>query len=191
MIRTLAAVLVVLGAAGARPVPTAPPCGLSPHDWCPSPAGDPCGDHRDEKSCRADSKCRGLPYRGESVVACIPDGKGFSSNCPTVGCISRADAPGKAPRPDVVKALCASDIGGAGADINVWRTSADEVAVLEMRGHAGQHPVAVYHDFAGNPLLSVPLKLPNPKSDLARALDRQREAVTSGLRVTATVPCGP
>jgi hypothetical protein len=188
MIRAWAvATLVVLGAAGARPVRTAPPCGMSTDDWCPSPAGDPCGDHRDEKSCRADSKCRGLPYRGESYVPCIPDGKGFSENCPTVGCISRADAPGKPPRPDVLKALCASD---ARAEIKVWRTGADEVAVLEWRGGA-ERPVAVYHDFAGNVLLSVPLRLPNPKSDLARELDREREAVTSGLHVTATVPCRP
>ena len=75
--------------------PTAPlpppssPCGLRTTDWCPSPAGDPCGAHKDVASCRADRACKGMPYRGESAVACMDDGHGFSSNCPTVGCISR------------------------------------------------------------------------------------------------------
>jgi hypothetical protein len=64
-------------------------CGLAPGDWCPSPPGDPCGRHKDVKSCKADRRCKGMPYRGESAVACVDDGKGFSSNCPTVGCISR------------------------------------------------------------------------------------------------------
>lgn len=68
------------------------PCGLSPHDWCAAPAGDPCGVHDDETSCRADPRCQGMPYRGESVVACVPDGKGFWSNCPAVGCVSRSTA---------------------------------------------------------------------------------------------------
>lgn len=67
-----------------------PACGRNPNDWCPSPAGDPCGAHRNEASCRADAQCLGMPYRGESVVACVPDGKGFWSNCPAVGCISRS-----------------------------------------------------------------------------------------------------
>jgi hypothetical protein len=63
-------------------------CGMSPNDWCPSPPGDPCGVHHDTETCRADSKCYGMPYRGESVVACISDERGFASNCPTVGCTS-------------------------------------------------------------------------------------------------------
>jgi hypothetical protein len=58
-------------------------------DWCPSPAGDPCGEHKDVASCRADKKCKGMPYKGESLMACRDDGTGFSKNCPTVGCISR------------------------------------------------------------------------------------------------------
>jgi hypothetical protein len=29
-----------------------------------------------------------MPYRGESVVACLLDSRGFASNCPTVGCSS-------------------------------------------------------------------------------------------------------
>jgi hypothetical protein len=65
------------------------PCGLSPSDWCPSPAGDPCGKHKDVASCKADKRCKGMPYSGESAVACLDDGSGFSPNCPTVGCISR------------------------------------------------------------------------------------------------------
>ncbi|MFO1518704.1 MAG: hypothetical protein U1F57_03420 [bacterium] len=65
------------------------PCGISPTDWCPSPAGDSCGAHKNEKECRADPKCKGMPYRGESVEACMADGRGFWSNCPAVGCVSR------------------------------------------------------------------------------------------------------
>jgi hypothetical protein len=63
-------------------------CGLSPGDWCPSPPGDPCGLHKDRASCQADPACSGVPYRGESVVACQVDERGFASNCPTVGCVS-------------------------------------------------------------------------------------------------------
>ena len=64
-------------------------CGFSPSDWCGGPPGDPCAAHPDARSCRADPRCIGLPYRGESVIACLPDGHGFWSNCPAVGCISR------------------------------------------------------------------------------------------------------
>jgi hypothetical protein len=64
-------------------------CGTRPQDWCTSVLDGPCGAHPDEKSCRLDPKCKGMPYRGESVVACVPDGHGFSSNCPSVGCIAR------------------------------------------------------------------------------------------------------
>jgi hypothetical protein len=61
-------------------------CGMGLRDWCPAPAGDPCGRHRNTAACRADPTCFGLPYRGESVAACILDARGFASNCPTVGC---------------------------------------------------------------------------------------------------------
>jgi len=64
-------------------------CGMSPSDWCPAFAGDPCGKHKDTESCKADLACEGMPYRGESVVACIRDERGFASNCPTVGCRSK------------------------------------------------------------------------------------------------------
>ncbi len=57
-------------------------------DWCPAPAGDPCGDHHDKASCMADPKCGGMPYKGESFVACKFDDRGFGQNCPTVGCKS-------------------------------------------------------------------------------------------------------
>jgi hypothetical protein len=64
------------------------PCGVSPSDWCPAPPGDPCGRHHDAAACRADGKCFGMPYLGESVVACAVDERGFATNCPTVGCTS-------------------------------------------------------------------------------------------------------
>ncbi|HET7842874.1 MAG TPA: hypothetical protein VFL14_01890 [Xanthomonadales bacterium] len=67
----------------------AAPCGASTKDWCPSPEGDPCGEHSDEESCRADPQCVGVQYRGESFVACQPDGHGFWTNCPAVGCVSK------------------------------------------------------------------------------------------------------
>jgi hypothetical protein len=77
------------------PAPTAPSkndpaCGVRPDDWCAAPAGDPCGAHKDKASCLADAACAGLQYRGESVVACHFDARGFADNCPTVGCISIA-----------------------------------------------------------------------------------------------------
>jgi hypothetical protein len=63
------------------------PCGISPTDWCPAPPGDACGRHLNKAACQADPKCYGMPYRGVSMIACIPEARGFSSNCPTVGCI--------------------------------------------------------------------------------------------------------
>ncbi|MCW5745224.1 MAG: hypothetical protein KIT36_03380 [Alphaproteobacteria bacterium] len=65
------------------------PCGLSPSDWCPAEPGDRCGRHRDADACKADPACYGQPYRGEAVVACRFDARGFGINCPTVGCTSR------------------------------------------------------------------------------------------------------
>jgi len=63
-------------------------CGLSPDDWCAAPEGDPCGRHGDEAACRGDPACFAMPYRGESVVPCLWDQRGFASNCPAVGCTS-------------------------------------------------------------------------------------------------------
>src|SRR6478736_5901051 len=60
-------------------------CGTRPDDWCAAPAGDPCGAHQDVASCRADARCGGRAYAGESVVACRSDARGFGLNCPTVG----------------------------------------------------------------------------------------------------------
>ncbi len=65
-------------------------CGMRPDDWCAAPASDPCGVHRTVAACRADKACFGLPYRGESIVRCSRDERGFGINCPTVGCTSVA-----------------------------------------------------------------------------------------------------
>lgn len=85
MIR-LAALLMVALVCGASPA--AGQCGISIRDWCASSPGDPCGRHPNERACRADPGCVGIKYRGESVVACLPDGRGFWTNCPAVGCVS-------------------------------------------------------------------------------------------------------
>jgi hypothetical protein len=82
----LAAMFIVTGAAGASAQRST--CGMGISDWCPAPPGDPCGRHRNTAACRADPKCYGMAYRGESVVPCILDERGFASNCPTVGCTS-------------------------------------------------------------------------------------------------------
>jgi hypothetical protein len=77
---------------GARPISgttPAPFCGGSPSDWCSAPPGDPCGEHKDTASCKLDARCKGMLYRGEFVVACSYDERGFGTNCPTVGCVSR------------------------------------------------------------------------------------------------------
>jgi hypothetical protein len=63
-------------------------CGLGPSDWCAAPEGDPCGRHLNEAACRADPACFGMQYRGESVVPCQWDERGFAPNCPAVGCTS-------------------------------------------------------------------------------------------------------
>ena len=102
MFRALALLLLpVLGCAASPapaekdPAPAERACGLSTDDWCPSPEDDACGRHTDEAACRADPACMGMPYRGESFVACQPDGAGFWSNCPAVGCITRPPPPPK------------------------------------------------------------------------------------------------
>jgi hypothetical protein len=98
LVIALAALLVACSRGGSdaappRGVATAsvadPFCGMRSTDWCASPPGDPCGDHKDQASCRADARCKGQVYGGESAVACIVDDRGFASNCPTVGCLSR------------------------------------------------------------------------------------------------------
>jgi hypothetical protein len=84
----LAAFLVLSLTAKAWAAQGADPCGMGPGDWCPAPPGDACGRHRDAASCKADPACTAMPYRGESVVACQYDKRGFPTNCPVVGCIS-------------------------------------------------------------------------------------------------------
>ena len=89
----LVLVLAPMAPASAQRTPArGNPCGVSPGDWCASPPGDACGRHASETACRADPRCMGLPYRGESVVPCVADGRGFSGNCPAVGCVT---APGR------------------------------------------------------------------------------------------------
>ena len=84
--------LAGLVAAAAPAAAQSPPCGMNPSDWCAAPAGDRCGRHRNVAACRADAACYGMRYRGESVVACMLDERGFASNCPTVGCTSTPPA---------------------------------------------------------------------------------------------------
>ena len=82
---------LVLWAPATDSAPTRP-CQTDPSGWCPGETGDPCGRHRYAKACKADKACFGLPYRGESAIACIFDDRGFAENCPTVGCTGRKPA---------------------------------------------------------------------------------------------------
>jgi hypothetical protein len=91
MANRLGLVVAIIALSAARTLAAelpSPTCGLGPSDWCPVPASDRCGTHKDAASCKADPACFGMPYRGESVVACQLDPRGFASNCPTVGCTS-------------------------------------------------------------------------------------------------------
>ena len=88
ILRVVFTLTALLPAVAPQAVAQRPVCGFSINDWCPAPSGDPCGRHRSTAACRADPTCYGMPYRGESVVACILDARGFASNCPTVGCTS-------------------------------------------------------------------------------------------------------
>ena len=65
-----------------------PNCGTRLNDWCPAPPDDPCGAHKDKASCQSDPRCVGMRYKGESLIACHFDERGFADNCPTVGCMS-------------------------------------------------------------------------------------------------------
>ena len=62
-------------------------CGTSPDDWCVIP-DDPCLKHKNATSCKADPGCYGMPYLGESLIACRYDARGFATNCPIIGCTS-------------------------------------------------------------------------------------------------------
>lgn len=64
-------------------------CGYGPNDWCTSEKDGACGRHKTVDACRADATCKGMEYRGESVVACQFDKDGYAGNCPTVGCLDR------------------------------------------------------------------------------------------------------
>lgn len=83
---TALAILVLLVPTAAM---AADNCGYSPDDWCTSAKDGACGRHPDAATCRADIACRGMEYRGESVVACQWDDNGYADNCPTVGCLDR------------------------------------------------------------------------------------------------------
>jgi hypothetical protein len=68
-----------------------PACGISFTDWCCTAKEDPCSRHKNKTLCKQDNKCEGLKYKGESAIVCIWDDRGFSNNCPTVGCISKCE----------------------------------------------------------------------------------------------------
>ncbi len=85
---SLAALVVCLASCQSPRAPADGTCGFGVDDWCPAPKGDPCGEHDDVESCRADVRCTGVRYQGESVDACRFDARGFATNCPTVGCVS-------------------------------------------------------------------------------------------------------
>ena len=70
-------------------------CGMSPDDWCPAPEGDPCGALHEVQACQADTRCEGMPYRGESLVACALVARCFAHNCRSVGCVSRCETLGE------------------------------------------------------------------------------------------------
>jgi hypothetical protein len=93
----LTAMLALAGTACAQTQPPAKsdrPCGMRTSDWCEAGKDDPCNVHRDARSCEADARCTGMPYRGESVVACHYDARGFNGNCPVVGCRTPAVSDG-------------------------------------------------------------------------------------------------
>jgi len=75
--------LVLLVACSSSKPPAAPAPPASPTE-----KADACADHKDAASCKADARCGGAAYKGESVVACQYDARGFTTNCPWVGCIT-------------------------------------------------------------------------------------------------------
>ncbi len=83
--RFASVIVILVGAAGAA---FAAPCGTKIDDWCVVDPDDPCARHLNAAACKADEKCYGLAYRGESLAACRFDERGFGLNCPTVGCTS-------------------------------------------------------------------------------------------------------
>ena len=89
---TLLIAALILFAASGNIQAQIPLCGMGLRDWCPAPAGDPCGAHRNTAQCKADPLCFGMAYQGEAVVPCLLDARGFASNCPTVGCTSTPPA---------------------------------------------------------------------------------------------------
>src|SRR5260370_1372397 len=168
--------------------PVDPNCGLRPDDWCPSPPGDRCGRHRGERSCRADPGCRGLPYRGESVVACIPDDKGFWSNCPAVGCIARSEPPGQPPHVEVIAEVCGSSrSGGQAAEVHVCRTATKGATILELRLSYSGPPWSQLFDASGHFLSALPTRPDDTPA--GRSQIEVRGALLTGLGRAQTLPC--
>ncbi|HLX06559.1 MAG TPA: hypothetical protein VKY89_01715 [Thermoanaerobaculia bacterium] len=183
------AALAALATLGLAPGPVSRPCGFRPDDWCPAPAGDACGRHHAEGACRDDPGCRGLPYRGESVVACIPDAQGFWSNCPAVGCIARSDPPGQPPRREVVAEICGSPRAGGqtAAEVRVWRTVAKAATILELRTSSSGRPWSLFYDTRGHFLHEVPT---HPEDTPAGRFHAEvRAAVLTGLGEAESVAC--
>ena len=85
----LAPLAVLLGLFAPIAATAGVPCQLDPTGWCPGEKDDTCGRNHFVWSCKLDTACYGVPYLGESVVACKLDERGFGINCPTVGCTSR------------------------------------------------------------------------------------------------------
>jgi hypothetical protein len=79
--------VLVLACGSSKPTTSSPP---PPTTATPTEQADPCAEHKDAASCKADANCGGAAYKGESVAACQYDARGFTTNCPWVGCIALA-----------------------------------------------------------------------------------------------------
>lgn len=88
LLAVCACIGVLVPLAGAQQPPNRN-CQMDPTGWCAGEPDDTCGRNHFVWSCKLDEQCFGVPYQGESAVACKFDERGFGLNCPTVGCTSR------------------------------------------------------------------------------------------------------
>jgi hypothetical protein len=93
--------------------------------------------------------------------------------------------------PRVVRTLCASDLGGRNAELQVWRDGATAITIYELLPdsdgpHAG---VTALYDSRGREQLKLPA--PDMKtSPEALERDRRRDQVLEDSKRSETIECG-
>jgi hypothetical protein len=106
-----------------------------------------------------------------------------------VGCRDPAHAPNAKPMPDAtVHAICASEAGGDGATIQVWRESDGTFVTNELSSHAHEAPL-VFFDDDGRETMRISDHSDTPSSPDALEAERRRDLATRDGVKAEKIPC--